>query len=39
MNSDENVYIIEPLPDDQEVRNSDQYKAALEERAFMKDYA
>jgi hypothetical protein len=39
MNSDENVYIIEPLPDDHEVRNSDQYKAALEERAFMKDYA
>ena len=39
MNSDENVYIIEPLPDDQEVLQSDQYKAALEERAFMKDYA
>jgi prolyl 4-hydroxylase len=39
MNSDENVYIIEPLPDDQEVLQSDQYRAALEERAFMKDYA
>lgn len=39
MDSDENVYIIDPLPSDAEVLEGEQYANALEERRFMKDYS